>query len=382
MIPASAPFSFFIVAGEASGDAHGADLIREIRVLHPDSSFYGTGGAKMRAEGQQQPFDLTLHAAVGLVEVLKKYGTFVRLFNTLLAEIEKVQPDVLVLIDYPGFNFRFMHQVRRRWPHIKIVYYVSPQLWAWKAGRVKQLAAEADLVLTLFKFEQTWYRERAPMLAVEWVGHPMLDRLAPLRRAPKDLNRIALLPGSRKAEVELLGPILWQAAIRWTREFPGTTFVWVAPDQRIRDLGHAIMRRFPHSEVRVETHLEDQMAQVSRCGLAWVASGTASLECACAGVPAVVVYQVNPLTYAIGRRVVKVKHLSMVNVLGGREIVPELLQKNLTPEAIVERSRPLLANASVREQLLQEVEDVLGELGEGRASEAAARACLVLAAKQ
>jgi lipid-A-disaccharide synthase len=369
----------FLVAGEASGDTHGADLIESLREKSPALEFYGTGGPKMLAAGQLQPFDLTLHAAVGLIEVLKKYGTFRRLFHALLAEAERVRPEVVVLIDYPGFNFRFMHQIRRRLPRTKIVYYISPQLWAWKAGRVKQLAAEADVVLTLFRFEKEWYHERAPQLRVEWVGHPMLDRLAPLRERPKELNRIALLPGSRKAEVEKLAPILWRAAARWTEEFPDTVFSWIAPDARILELAQSMIRANPQPEVHLETFQENQLEEVSRCGLAWVASGTASLECACASVPTVVVYSVNPLTYAIGRRLVKVKHLSMVNVLAGREVVPELLQEKLTPQAIVDASRPLRTDPSARATLAREVGAVLAELGSGGATQRAAVAVLSVA---
>ena len=187
------------IVGEASADAHAAALIRELRKQSPDVRIFGAGGPQMKAAGMEMVLDLTEHAVVGLVEVLKNYGNFRRIFNDLLAEVGRRKPDGLVLVDFPGFNLRFAKAVKQRYPQTKIIYYISPQLWAWHASRARQIERDVDLMLTIFPFEKDWYAKRAPKLRVEFVGHPFADRVGQNSKFTiRNPQLVLLLPGSRE----------------------------------------------------------------------------------------------------------------------------------------------------------------------------------------
>ena len=176
--------SLLFIAGEASGDAHAAEVIKCLRAQVPGWEVFGAGGPKMKAAGMESLLDLTEHAVVGLVEVLKNYATFRRIFNGLLAEVKRRKPDAVVLVDFPGFNLRFAKAVKQRHPQTKVIYYISPQLWAWHAGRAKQIERDVDLMLCIFPFEKDWYAKHAPRLKVEFVGHPFADRVGVAASVP------------------------------------------------------------------------------------------------------------------------------------------------------------------------------------------------------
>lgn len=338
--------NLMFIAGEASGDAHAAAVIRQ---LPPDCRVFGAGGPRMKAAGMELVVDLTEHAVVGLVEVLRNYRKFKRIFDQLVAEAEQRRPAAVVLVDFPGFNLRFAAQMKRR--GIKVIYYISPQLWAWHASRARQIERDVDLMLTIFPFEKDWYARHAPRLRVEFVGHPLADRVAEEPVAEnRQANLILLLPGSRVKEVEKLWPVFGEVVDR----LPGLDFVAAAADERT-----AAMMRHP----RVKVEVGSARAWMRRAALAITASGTATMECAFAGCPMVVVYRVNWLTYGVGRMVVQVNWLAMPNVIAGKPILPEFIQRAAHADRIVPAVQALLADAASQQRELAAVVASLGGPG-------------------
>ena len=357
--------SVMFIAGEASGDANAAGLIKALRSQAPGVQVFGAGGPKMRDAGMELVLDLTEHAVVGLVEVLKNYSKFRGIFWRLVREAEKRRPDAVVLVDFPGFNLRFAAQMKKR--GIKVIYYISPQLWAWHASRAKQIERDVDLMLTIFPFEKAWYAQHAPKLRVEFVGHPMVDRVG--ERGANSVERraeklVLLLPGSREREVAKIWPIMAKAIDRMPADLQ---FVAAAVDAR----SAAMM---VHPRVKVEVGKAQELMQ--RSALAITASGTATMECAYFGCPMIVVYKVNWLTYLIGRMIVTVNWLAMPNVIAGREIVPEFIQYAAKPDHIASIARELLENVLKREAMQKELAAVVSGLGGPGASERAARLIL------
>jgi lipid-A-disaccharide synthase len=358
------------IAGEASGDANAAPVIT---ALSKQAQIFGAGGPKMKAAGMETLVDLTEHAVVGLVEVLKNYSKFKHIFDALVREAERRGPDAIVLVDFPGFNLRFARQMKRR--GFKVIYYISPQLWAWHAGRAKQIERDVDLMLTIFPFEKSWYARHARRLRVEFVGHPLADRsqnpepslrdaTVQFRSQSRIQNLVLLLPGSREREVAKIWPVM----ARVVEQLPSTyEFVAAAVDDRTAAMIH-------HPRVRVETGTARDWMQ--RAGIALTASGTATIECAFAGCPMIVLYKVNWLTYLAGRLVVKVNWLAMPNVIAGRDIVPEFIQHEAQPKRIAAVVRELLDNPAKRETMRAELKDVVRTLGGPGANKRAAHLIL------
>ena len=373
---ANKAYTILLVAGEASGDAHGADLIAALRRQNPGVRCIGVGGPKMRAEGQEQLFDLSAHAVVGLIEVLKHYFKFRRFFHQVLDLARREQPDGVVFIDYPGFNLRLAAKLRRILPRSRLIYYISPQVWAWKAGRVFMMSQVLDRLLVLFPFEVEWFNQRVPAFPVEWVGHPFADRGRNEEGPDLDPQRIALLPGSRRAEIAKHLPVLWEAARKISLKKDGLTFVWIAPNAAMKAFGEKRVAKLESPNFQFEIHADYQRTHLARCGLALVASGTASLECAFLRVPQIVIYKVNRLTYWVGRAVVKLPYLSMVNVLAGKAVVPELIQDAFTPKKVAETALDLLEWPEQREKMQADMAEVIAGLGGPGASERAAAAVL------
>jgi lipid-A-disaccharide synthase len=374
------PLTLLMVAGEASGDSHGAELIHALREQRPGIRIIGVGGPKMAAAGQEQLFDLSAHAVVGLTQVLRHLLKFRYFFSRVLAVARREHPQATVLIDYPGFNLRLAARLRRDLPGSRTIFYISPQVWAWKAGRVKSMEKCLDLLLAILPFEKAWFAQASPTLNVSWVGHPMLDRVKRIESIEPNPQCVALLPGSRRTEVETHLPILWEAARIMARRQPGVKFVLLSPNEKAQEMARALTAALPAPNFSIEFNVGYAVSHLSRCALAIVASGTASLECAVVGIPQIVVYKVDPLTYAVGKKLVKVNHLSMVNVMAGEEVVPELLQDNMRPDAIAAHALDLLNNRRRREAMKQRVADIVATLGGPGASKRAAEAILAEAA--
>ena len=378
--------TILFIAGEASGDTLGAELIAAIREQPggDDIEFIGAGGPKMEAAGLQPEFDLSEHAVVGIWEVLKNYTKFRRLFQQLVDLATKHEPDAIVLIDYPGFNLRFARAIRKyqtqgggafkEWQP-KIIAYVSPQLWAWKEGRVKQIAADFDLMLSIFPFEKKWYADRVPEFAVEFVGHPLVDRFPqarPADQAPSsnpDLftehPEVLLLPGSRRREIEKHLPAMLEAV------------VIIAAKQKIRlrmvlpnEEMLALAKRHIPTGTEINLQIGDLSQALGQAALAIASSGTVTMECAWFRVPTVVLYKTSPPTYAIGKLVVKVPHLAMPNILAGEELFPEFIQSQASPENLAEAGLRLLQDKNERNRILDGLDQVATQLGEPGAAPA------------
>jgi lipid-A-disaccharide synthase len=359
---------FYVIAGEASGDRYGAELCRTLQDKFPEGTIWGLGGEMMKAAGQRQLLDLAKHAVVGLTDVLLNYFKFYSFFNQTLEDIKKVKPDLLILIDYPGFNLRLAERVKKMFPDIKIVYYISPQVWAWKRNRIKTMKRIIDLLFVIFPFEKDWFNENAPEMNVVWPGHPLMDRLIldNLKLKQDKSNTVALLPGSRKKEISKHLPVLITTAHRLSMKHPNLKFIILTQDETHRQEMIKRLEIMKKENLPIQVIAGNQVTHLSRCALAIVASGTATVECCVAGVPMMVVYSTSKLTFLIGKMLVKLPYLSMVNILAGENIVPEFLQEKASPEYLVPAVEKMLLDEEFSIQMrnrLQEVRDTLGHEG-------------------
>jgi lipid-A-disaccharide synthase len=368
--------TIYFVAGEASADNHGAALMRSLRELGVDLKFIGRGGPQMQAiAGAQFKNWIDDAAVLGLWEVIKKYGYFRGQFRETLDEIENNKPDAVVLIDYPGFNLRLARALREQSPKRKIIYYISPQVWAWNRGRIKKMARFLDLMLCIFPFETDLYT-RSGLRAV-FVGHPMIERLRATRlKTERDPHLIGLFPGSRSREVRKIFPVLLEATHLLLRRQPDLRFeVAAASEALAAEISHALaearMREGPFRVVAGET-----AATMQRAFTGIVASGSATLEAAYFRLPFVLIYKVAWPTYLAARLVVNVKYLGMPNVLADREVVPEFIQHRAKPDAIAKAVLQLMDNTAARDRMLSEFDAIIRKLGESGASEKAAQAII------
>ncbi|MDB6041328.1 MAG: Lipid-A-disaccharide synthase [Verrucomicrobiales bacterium] len=377
------------IAGEASGDTLGAELAKVIKSKRPNAQFFGAAGPRMAAQGVDLAFDLTEHAVVGIVEVLKNYSKFKGFFDRLLTLAVERKPDAIILIDYPGFNLRFAEAVKKRSATIsdwkpKVVFYVSPQIWAWHESRIHQIARDIDLLLTIFPFEKGWYRARKPELHVEFVGHPIVDRHArfkagkpqPLEEPTSPEPLILLLPGSRIRELKKhLPPMI--DAVRNIRRQRKAQFKMVLPSHSLAELAQS----YVSSDNSIEIATSDLPESLARASLAIASSGTVTMECAYFGVPTIVLYRTSFSTHFLGRRFIKVKYLAMPNLLADEMIYPEFIQSAATADNISRKAIELLNNTEGRRVIKAKLLKVIESLGPGGASERAADAILHLIAK-
>lgn len=419
-----------LIAGDPSGDSLAAELARELTTqitARPSSfgpRFFGAGGPAMAAAGVDLAFDLTQHSVIGLVEALQNYAQFKRLFDQLLDLACARQPDVIICVDFSGFNRRFAHAVRQRlarqrgdfanW-HPKIVQYVSPQVWASRADRAASLARDFDLLLCLFPFERAWYATRVPDFPVEFVGHPLLDRHAPTAPAPEAERRspdrrepetdarqtgvgrstaapgldarpspdadtardippeVLLLPGSRVGELRRHLPPLLDAA-RIIAEVERVSLRMVLPSDALADLARPLTAQLPDLRVQV-----GGLAEALRTATVALAStGTVTLECAYFGVPTVALYKTSWSTYQIGRRIIDVDYLAMPNLLAGEAVFPEFIQHDATPLNLADAVVDLLRLPEQRAEVKRKLAAVIASLGGPGATHRAAAAVLRL----
>jgi lipid-A-disaccharide synthase len=368
--------TIYFVAGEASADNHGAALMRSLREWSVDLNFIGRGGPQMRAiAGAQFKNWIDDAAVLGLWEVIKKYGYFRGQFRETLDEIENNQSDAVVLIDYPGFNLRLARALRKQSPERKIIYYISPQVWAWNSGRIKKMACFLDLMLCIFPFETDLYTKSG--LRAVFVGHPMIERLRATRlKTERDPRLIGLFPGSRSREVRKIFPVLLEAVRLLLRRQPDLRFEVAAASEALaaeisNALAEARMREGPFRVVTGET-----AATMQRAFAGIVASGSATLEAAYFRLPFMLIYKVAWPTYLAARLVVNVKYLGMPNLLADREVVPEFIQHRAKPDAIAKAVLRLMDNTEARDRMISEFDAIVTKLGEGGASEKAARAII------
>jgi len=345
-----------ILAGEMSGDQHGARLLRALKSLRPGVRAWGFGGGHLAAEGMELREHTRDLAVMGLVEVLKHYRYFKRIFDELEAAVRANPPDLILLVDYPGFNLRFAKAVRDL--GIPTVHYICPQVWAWKRSRIPKMAKILDRLICIFPFEPALFESVG--LPAYYCGHPLVEETEGVRADADwraDVPKLALLPGSRRQEIERLFPAMLQAAALLRGRMSGLQIRVAAADavllRRMEDIKAALA-----PELTMEFSLGKTRALVKGADAALVTSGTATLETALLGTPMVVVYKTSALTYAIGKRLVKVKHIGMVNLVAEREVCPELIQQAATPGALAGAVEPLLSDSPRREEMLAGLAEV------------------------
>ncbi len=365
--------NILLIAGEVSADQHGAHLIAELKKLEPALSFWGIGGDSLAAQGMKLLFHLKQMSFLGIGEVLQHLPFIFKVLKQIKLEAQIKKPDLAILIDYPGFNLRLASALKKM--GIPIVYYISPQLWAWGKGRIKKIRAYVDLMLVLFPFEKTFYEQHG-VKAIH-VGHPLVDRHFPfLPEAIKKVQpgniTLGLLPGSRQNEIQQLLPRMVQTAKRLVNENK-VQRVLIA---RVPHLAESFYRSFlgqtPVSFHLVQMPMEKLLPQLDA---AIVASGTATLEAAYYAVPMIIVYHVNTLTFWLGRLLIKLKHIGLANIVAEQEIAPELIQNDFNVEKAVHLLDKML-NPQVNEQLRQRMLIIRQKLGKPGASRRAAEQIL------
>ncbi len=360
-----------ISCGEPSGEFYAAELVAELRKQHPDLEAVGLGGDRLAAEHVRLLAHLKDLAVVGLFEVLSHLRRIKTLFDSVVAEAARFRPDVAVLIDYPDFNLRLARELKKL--GIPVVYYVSPQLWAWRRGRIKDVKRDVAKMLVIFPFEEQIYRDAG--VPVTFVGHPLIDHVRPpadraaiARKLGLEGDRpvIALLPGSRNKEVGFnLPPMM--GAVRLLREKrPDLQFILAAaPHLRADALQEA---------TRIGVIVKEGATRdvLSAARVAVVASGTATVETALTLTPMVVVYRLSALTYTLGKPLLSVSNYAMVNLIAGRVVVPELIQGDFTPSRVTEETLRVLDEDASRTEMLKNLEEVREKLGKGGATRRAA----------
>ena len=370
--------TIYFVAGEVSADNHGAALMRSLRELDRDLKFIGRGGPQMQQiAGTQFKSWIGDAAVLGLWEVLRKYGYFREQFREALKEILESKPDAVVLIDYPGFNLRLARALQKQSPQQRIIYYISPQVWAWNPGRIKRMARSVDLVLCIFPFEADLYKKSG--IRAVFVGHPMIERLQARKiDVERDPDLIGLFPGSRLREVGKIFPIMIETARLLLQARPTLHFqVAAASEQLAREMNTATGALAPlHDRQPIQIKVGETAEIMQRAWAGIVASGSATLEAAYFRMPFVLVYKVAWPTYLAARVVVNVNYLGMPNLLADKEVVPEFIQQQAKPGAIAKAAQPLMEDACTRERMISEFDAIISKLGGTGASERAARAIL------
>jgi lipid-A-disaccharide synthase len=355
-----------IIAGEASGDLHGAALVQAMRRKDPGLFFCGVGGDRLRAAGVRVVVDAASLAVVGITEVVARMPALVRGLRAAKQMLRILRPELLILIDFPDFNLNVAAAAKKL--GIPVLYYISPQIWAWRPGRVRKIGALVDHVAVILPFEAEFYRKNG--IPATFVGHPLLDRVAPPANRPDPAGGgpvVGLLPGSRDREVSRLLPSLLAAARQIRSQRPESRFVLsCAPSvnpglvQRLAD---------PFADLGMDHHPGPVSDIFQRADLVLAVSGTVTLEAAIAGVPTVIVYRVSPVSYWLGKALIRVRHIGLANLILGRTVVPELIQKEASPDRIAETAGAMLADAEALARVRRDLVEVREQLGGPGASQ-------------
>ena len=367
------PCRIYIIAGESSGDTHGAALMREIAALLPGVQFFGAGGPEMQRLAAAPFLNWTHEAVVGLWDVLIKYSYFHRKFYEMYRQIRQIGPAATIFVDYPGFNLRLAAYLRRKGFKGKLIYYISPQVWAWNRGRIPRMARFLDLMMCIFPFEKPLYE--ASGLRTEFVGHPMTsgqDLHSP--GGQRDPHLVALLPGSRNREVKRIFPVMLRAAQLLRVKDEQIRFEASAASEATLQMMQAILGRTSMENVVVRLQNSFELMQRAQVGM--IASGTATLEATFYRLPFVLIYKVSWLTYIPGRLLIRVNYLGMPNILAGSEIIPEFIQHEARSERIAEAVWKLYANRWARDAMLVDMDRVIRSLGSAEGGRRAAEIVL------
>ena len=370
-----------IVAGEASGDLHGGNLVRAMHRIDPDIRFTGVGGKQMQRAGVELLADVADMAVVGLTEVVFRLRMILGVLRRLKALLKKDPPDLVILIDYPDFNLPLARTAKKC--GVKVLYYISPQVWAWRKGRVKTIRETVDRMVVILPFEEKFYRDAG--IDVTFVGHPLLDEVRKKYERPEALKRfglreeavtIAVLPGSRRNEVAALLPEMLRACRILTERISPIQFILPIAGTLDPAFVRNILRPFP---IRVNVVPDEIYDVIAVADAAMVASGTATLETALLETPMVVIYKVSGVSYAVGRRVIRVDHISLVNLIAGRAVVPELIQAEANPERIAAEVGQIVTRREKAREMRAALAEIREKLGTPGASQRTAQiACGML----
>jgi lipid-A-disaccharide synthase len=348
---------YYIIAGEASGDLHGSNLIKELQELDGDANIRCWGGGKMEATGASLVKHYKELAFMGFAEVIKNLPAILKNIQFCKNDISFFGPDVIIFIDYPGFNLRIAKWAKEK--NFKTVFYISPQVWAWKESRVKSIKHDIDKMIVILPFEKDFYKKWN--YEVEYVGHPLVEVIEKFKKdhpgIKKSSSTIALLPGSRKQEIKSKLPVMLAA----TKNFPDYQFI-VAKAPSIED---EFYDGFVKDYANVKMIANDTYSLLMKSAAALVTSGTATLETALFDVPEVVCYKAGHISYQIAKRLVKLKFICLVNLIMNREVVKELIQNDLTPERITSELKKILEDSSKREKLAEDYLQLKQLLSEG-----------------
>ncbi len=367
-----------IVAGEPSGDLHASNLVKNLKTLNPSLRFFGLGGNLSRKAGVDTVFDISSLALIGLADVLKNIFTVGKVYKSILRRVDSERPDLAILVDYPGFNLRLAKELKKR--SIPVVYYISPQVWAWGRDRINIIKKCVDKIIVFFKFEEELYKTYG--VNVEFAGHPLVDSVKVSRRKDETLSKyglskdkltIALLPGSRRSEIGSLLGVMARSCRMINKRMKDTQFVIAKYpylplsmyEQAIKDSG-----------LDIKIAEEDTYNVVGASDFAMVASGTATLETAIIGTPLVIIYKTNLLTYLIYKVVATIPFLGIVNIIADREITPEFLQYDATASNISSAVISILSDARKMKKMKEELAGVKSSLGSPGAGLRAAEAVL------
>jgi len=356
-----------IVAGEASADLHGSNLVRAMKETDPNLRFLGVGGKMMEQAGVEILVSSSKLAVVGLTEVFFRSRTILKAYLQLKSIIKNKKPSLVVLIDYPDFNLSLARGAKEL--HVPVLYYISPQVWAWRKGRVKKLVRRVDRMAVILPFEESFYRQRG--MKVDYVGHPLLDAI-PARldreeiRSQWNLQKsspvIGLLPGSRREEVVRLLPSMLKAMEILKNDYPNLACLLPRASTISSELIASMVK---HSPVTVQTTEGDIYKVLRVCDLALVASGTATLETAIIGVPMIIAYRVSTFSYWVGRMLLRIPYIGLVNWIAGEKVVPELIQREVTPENLSREALRLLEADGGRDLMMRNLQGIREKLRKG-----------------
>ena len=347
-------------AGELSGDMQAASLLRALRSLDPGIQAVGMGGPNLAGAGQRNVFRVEDLSVMGIMEVLSVLPRAIRLLKRIRVELEKLRPEAVVLVDAPEFNFRVARIANQL--NIPVYYFIPPKVWAWRTGRVDFLREHVRKLFCILPFEPDFYRAHG--MEVDYVGNPLVDMIdrSHLERVAPEAGRIGIMPGSRSKEVRLLMPLFGEAAKRLLTLFPELTFHCL----RAPNMDAGLLRSLWPSEVPLSMEEpDDRYMQMRRCAVIMAASGTATLETALVGTPTVIAYKIAPLSYEIGRRLVKIKWIGLPNLILGREVFPECIQKDANPEKIVTILKEWLGIPTALDSVRSGLDEVAQRCGEG-----------------
>lgn len=363
--------SILVVAGEVSGDLHASKVVQAIENRSSEITFWGIGGDHLKDEGVELLQHTDEMSVMGFVEVLKHYRFFKRVFRQVLAEVDARKPDAALLVDYPGFNLRLAAELKKR--GVKVYYYISPKVWAWNKKRIPKMATIIDRLMVIFPFEVDIFKGTG--LKVDFVGNPLVAQVDEILSDDEislpwqSLHRIALLPGSRKQEIERILPTMLAAAKKMEAQFPDLSFMIASPNARIEKMVNDQILHGPVKPARLNVICGNARELMRQAEAAIVTSGTATLETALIGTPHILVYKTSAFNYWLGRNIIKITHLGLVNIIAGRTVCPELIQQDATPETLAAETGKLMEDTPERSAMLKGYAEVRQLLGEKKAAE-------------